>query len=46
MAPKHYQDYMYFNFAVHSSGKITLYSPKAENILQDKLLQYIKFSEA
>ena len=37
---------MYFNYAVHSAGKITLYSPTAENILQNKLLQYIKFSEA
>ncbi|CAK73352.1 unnamed protein product (macronuclear) [Paramecium tetraurelia] len=45
MAPKHYQDYMYFNFAVHSAGKITLHHPSTESILQNKLLQYLKFSE-
>ncbi|CAD8193421.1 unnamed protein product [Paramecium pentaurelia] len=45
MAPKHYLDYMYFNFAAFTAGKITLYSPQTENILQNKLLQYAKFSE-
>ncbi|CAD8109763.1 unnamed protein product [Paramecium sonneborni] len=45
MAPKHYMDYMYFNFAAYTSGKTTLYTPQTENILQNKLLQYAKFSE-
>ncbi|CAD8067839.1 unnamed protein product [Paramecium sonneborni] len=45
MAPKHYQDYMYFNFAVYSAGKITLHNPTTEGILQNKLLQYVKFSQ-
>ncbi|CAD8169335.1 unnamed protein product [Paramecium octaurelia] len=45
MAPKHYLDYMYFNFAAYAAGKTTLYSPSTENILQNKLLQYAKFSE-
>ncbi|CAD8142520.1 unnamed protein product [Paramecium pentaurelia] len=45
MSPKHYQDYVYFNFAAHSAKKITLHQPSTENILQNKLLQYIKFSE-
>ncbi|CAD8104404.1 unnamed protein product [Paramecium sonneborni] len=46
MAPKHYMDYMYLNFAVYSAGKTTLYSPQIENILQNKLLQYAKFSQS
>lgn len=38
MTPKHYLDYSYFNFAAYSAGKTTLYSPKAESILYNKLL--------
>lgn len=43
MAPKHYKDFCYFNFAVHAAGKVVLHTPETENILFDKLLQATRF---
>ncbi|KAM3134079.1 hypothetical protein pb186bvf_013805 [Paramecium bursaria] len=45
MAPKHYKDFSYFNYAVYCAGKSVLHKPETESILQNKLLQAMKFTQ-